>query len=476
MQTRTTLVGFGCLSWGCLGVLVAASGCTEVGAGDANGSDASIGDASSSNDGRRDAETTTHEADAGFGSDGSSGDNTGELSVGLEPDAGSTEGALDSGSSHTTTDSDLDASVLDASFDSGSHDAALGPSIDADVSASSPVTTDASVATSDRITSNTGDLASEADSSLSDSSQPDPSSAPAGTTLPPVTLGSEGDAGTVVADAGVDSGDEGSGAGGKFAEFTFSQVHVTAAGFSLVNAGFGGYFFAMAPTGAEPAPVPEDLCTSVTIGNCTARTCPEDEEGDAGVAEGEQTFNITEFEAGGVEVTGLLIDPLVPEFKSVFELAGLETPEGELIGYNTPPSILQALWAAGDSAHIHVIANADVPEFNLDFELPNPVVPSLLTTIDTGSAFNPAWTNGGGPGDIMLSLSGSVGEQSRSIVCTVPPSDGGVSIDPALLAGLEGTGAVSLLTLHSVTGVQGDWVYSVSAEDLAPTTVITFSP
>src|SRR5688572_27444723 len=138
------------------------------------------------------------------------------------------------------------------------------------------------------------------------------------------------------------------------------------------------------------------------------------------------------------------------------------------------------LWTSSQSATVTVEGSAEVPGYEMDLALPNPIeVTAPLAdgdstyTIAKGSDLNVTWI-GGVEGFVTVSL-GSSEEDGAQISCVVDASEGEVSVPEAFLSMLGETGTFSAGVTNVTVETVEDWTMQFQASTLKDAGTATFS-
>lgn len=200
-------------------------------------------------------------------------------------------------------------------------------------------------------------------------------------------------------------------------------------------------------------------CEEEVIGACTLRTsCVP------GVAPSPDWL-----EAGEVVITGLDEELPLP-FQS------------NVVGYMSA-AFQRLLWTSSLTATVSVEGSADVPAYEMDLVLPNPIQvtsPAAESdgnySISRGSALNVVW-NGGAEGFVTVSVSSDAAEDGDEVAiqCIVDASEGELSVPESFMAKLGESGGfgagVTTVALEEVE----DWTMQFQSTSLLSVGTATFT-
>jgi hypothetical protein len=262
-----------------------------------------------------------------------------------------------------------------------------------------------------------------------------------------------------------EQGDAAAPVGGTFKTGTISlsQQSLVVLDQEIVTAAAGAGFSIVTQGSAPPAGgnLP---CESETVGSCTLQVCDlTDTDNNPDPSPG----TIVQVSAGDIGVTGLSQEITLSSDDS---------------GNYAPMTGMVKFWEGGETVTASAAGSDDVPEFSIELVAPSAVSwtsPELsiaaATTISRGSAFEAAWTEGA-EGTITVMLSDAASDDvSRSVTCVLAVSEGGVTIDEALLSGFSDEGFMSASVATSATKTVEDWSMTIAASGTIATGQVAFT-
>jgi len=132
-------------------------------------------------------------------------------------------------------------------------------------------------------------------------------------------------------------------------------------------------------------------------------------------------------------------------------------------------AISDFLWTSSQSATVTVEGSADVPGYEMELDLPNPIeVTAPLAdaqstyTISKGADLRVTWT-GGVEGFVMVGLGSGSEEENVQIVCIVDADEGEVSVPESFLSQLGETGVFGAEVTNVIVDTVQDWTMQFQA-------------
>jgi hypothetical protein len=243
----------------------------------------------------------------------------------------------------------------------------------------------------------------------------------------------------------------------KSAHFLFYDMRVNQRFYGIVDwSMYTQASFAVSINRASGTSTSTRECVETTVGVCTRSECTD---GPVVLPEpSDDESHYIPLPVAEVSMTGLAVDPLPMPPDATFG------QPYDYVGRNSA-----SLWSGGETAHIHVNGACGVPDFELDFEVPNRAeftshyfsASGTASPIETGRDLEVTWEPG--PGEVHISLS-QTGPPFVSVQCIVEASEGGVVVDATLFEDFAQRGSLSIGTNGSSSGMQDDWKYSIRAQ------------